>query len=123
MSIKPKILLVEDDEIAAYVTAEALSRDYLVRHVDNGQAALHALTVEIPDLVLLDVDMPGMSGYEVCSKLRQITKFADLPVIFLSGMDSQEAVLAGYAAGGSDFLAKPVTADELCAKIKRLLDH
>lgn len=118
MSNKPKILLVEDDEIVAIVTAEALSPEYDVRHVDNGQAALAALSQEIPDLVLLDVDMPAMSGYEVCRKLRQIPKMADLPVIFLSGMANEEDLLAGHEAGGSDYLAKPVSSDELCAKIK-----
>jgi len=122
MSNKPKILLVDDDEIIAIVTTEALSPEYDVIYVDNGQAALTALSQEVPDLVLLDVDMPGMSGYEVCRKLRQIPKVSDIPVIFLSGMVSEEDLLAGYQAGGSDYLIKPVSADELCAKVKLQLN-
>jgi DNA-binding response OmpR family regulator len=63
---KPTILLVEDDDFAAMVAAEMLAADYDVRHVDNGQAALDFMAEGAPDLVLLDVEMPGMSGYDVC---------------------------------------------------------
>ena len=118
MNKKSKILLVEDDEIVAIVTAEALSQEYEVAHVDNGQAALDYLSGDLPDLVLLDVDMPGMSGYQVCRKLRDNPSFSHLPVIFLSGMVGEEERLAGIEAGGNDFLSKPVFADELCARIK-----
>ena len=118
MNKKSKILLVEDDEIVAIVTAEALSLEYEVAHVDNGQAALDYLSEELPDLVLLDVDMPGMSGYEVCRILRNSPSFSHLPVIFLSGMAGVEERLAGNEAGGNDYLSKPVFADELCARIK-----
>lgn len=123
MKNKPKILLVDDDEILAIVTTEALSPEFEVNHVDNGQAALASLSQETPDLVLLDVDMPGMTGYEVCRKLRQNPEFANLPVIFLSGMVSEEDLQAGYEAGGKDYLTKPVAADELCTRIKLLLEN
>lgn len=122
MSNKPKILLVEDDEIAAMVAVEALSPEYDVRHVDNGQAALDCLSGGLPDLVLLDVDMPDMSGYEVCRAMRGNPAIGDLPVIFLSGMVSEEDRLAGHEAGGNDYLTKPVSANELCAKIKLQLE-
>ena len=102
MNNKQKILLVEDNEIAAIVATEVLSPEYDVRHVENGQAALDYLSQELPDLVLLDVDMPGMSGYEACRVMRNNPAFGDLPVIFLSGMVSKEDRLAGYEAGGDD---------------------
>ncbi len=116
--MKPKILLVEDDDFAAVFTTEMLASDYEIRHADSGQAALAMLAKELPDLVLLDVAMPGMSGYEVCKALRENQANGDLPVIFLSGKVSEEERLAGYEAGGDDYLTKPVSAEELRAKIK-----
>ena len=121
MSYKPKILLVEDDDFAAIVVAEMLAADYDVRHVDNGQAALDSLTECPPNLVLLDVEMPSMSGYEVCRALRNDIAIDEVPVLFLSGRVSEEDRLAGYEAGGDDYLTKPVLADELRSKIKLML--
>ena len=118
MSNKPKILLVEDDDFAAIVVAEMLAVDYDVRHVSSGQAALDSLAEAPPDLVLLDVEMPGMSGYEVCRALRDDHSIGELPVLFLSGRVSDEDRLAGYEAGGDDYLTKPVSAEELRSKIK-----
>jgi CheY-like chemotaxis protein len=118
---KPKILLVEDDDFATIVVAEMLAADYDVRHIDSGQAALESLAEGHPDLVLLDVEMPGMSGYEVCRALRDDSAIGDLPVIFLSGRVSEDDRLAGYEAGGDDYLTKPVSADELRSKIKLAL--
>lgn len=121
MSKKAKILLVEDDEFAAVVATEMLAVDYTVAHVDNGRAALDSITEAAPDLVLLDVEMPGMSGYEVCRALRDNMTISDLPVIFLSGKIGDEDRLAGYEAGGDDYLTKPVSAEELRSKIKHEL--
>lgn len=118
MSDQPKILLVDDDEVAAAVVAGMLAPEYDVRRADSGQAALNSLSEELPDLVLLDVDMPGMSGYEVCRALRDDPASGDLPVIFLSGMVGEEDRLAGYEAGGDDYLTKPAAAEELRAKIR-----
>lgn len=124
MSHLPKILLAEDDDFAAAAAAEMLSSDYDMRRVATGQAALNVLADERPDLVLLDVEMPGMSGYEVCRALRDNPSIGDLPVIFLSGKVSEEDRLAGYEAGGDDYLTKPVSAAELRTKIKlQLASH
>jgi len=118
MSNQPQILVVDDDAIAAAVVAGMLSPEYDVRQVDSGQAALNFLPEESPDLVLLDVDMPGMSGYEVCRALRDNPASGDLPVIFLSGMTGEADRLAGYEAGGDDYLTKPASAEELRSKIR-----
>lgn len=119
MSNKPQILLVEDDDFAAIVAAELLAPDYDVKHVGSGQAALDAIRNDIPDLVLLDVEMPDMSGYDVCRTLRDDSATGDLPIIFLSGKVGDEDRLAGYEAGGDDYLTKPVSAEELRSKVKR----
>lgn len=123
MSDQPTILLVEDDDFAAMVTAEMLASDFIVHHVENGQAALDYVAKQMPDLVLLDVSMPGMSGYEVCRTLRNDSAFDGLPILFLSGLVSEEERLAGYEAGGDDYLAKPVAAGELRHKIDLALKN
>ena len=123
MSRKQKILLVDDDEIVAIVTAEVLSPEYEVNHVIDGQSALIYLSKEIPDLVLLDVDMPGMTGYDTCRAIRDTPPICNLPIIFLSGMDSEEDRLAGHDAGGNDYLRKPVQADELLVRVKLQLSR
>ena len=121
MNSLPKILLVEDDDFQAEITAEMLTPDYSVLRATTGQAALDSLAAQIPDLVLLDVRMPGMSGYDVCRALREHPAVGDLPVVFLSALVSKKERLAGYEAGGDDYLTKPVAAQELRAKIKLLL--
>jgi CheY-like chemotaxis protein len=121
MSTPPTILLVDDDGFVAETTTMMLDSEYRVQHVTGGEAALSALAEARPDLVLLDVDMPGMSGYDVCKALREDAAICDVPVIFLSGMTSEEERLAGYEAGGDDYLTKPATAEELRSKIKHEL--
>lgn len=119
----PNILLVEDDDIAAYLATEVLSSDYTVHRVIDGAAALSFVAETLPDLVLLDVLMPGLSGYEVCRVLRNDSSVGDVPIIFLSGKVSEEDRLAGYEAGGDDYLTKPVIAGELRSKVKLAINH
>lgn len=116
-------MLVEDDEFSAELAIDMLAADYSVQHFSNGQSALDALDQVSPDLVLLDVSMPGLSGYDVCRRLREKQSVCDLPVIFLSGLVSDEERLAGYEAGGDDYLTKPVVAEELRLKINHAISH
>ncbi|MFZ2853680.1 MAG: response regulator [Rhodocyclaceae bacterium] len=111
------ILLVEDDDFAAIVVTEMLSAEYDLQHVSSGQAALKFLSQQLPDLVLLDVGMAGISGYDVCRAIRNDPASKDLPVIFLSGSDGDAVRLAGDAAGGDDCLTKPVSASALRSRI------
>lgn len=121
MSDTPVILLVEDDDFSADLAAQALGADYVVQHVTSGEAALQAISTKVPSLVLLDVAMPGMSGYDVCRKIRADLDHSDLPVIFLSGMVGADERLAGYEAGGDDYLLKPMVPGELRSKIAGVL--
>jgi CheY-like chemotaxis protein len=119
MSSRPKILLVEDDDCSAKFVLNVLpSSEYEVMHAETGMAALNLVQQDLPDLVLLDVNMPGMSGYEVCQALRDDEDLGLLPVIFLSSLNSDEERLAGYEAGGDDYLTKSVSINELQSKIK-----
>lgn len=121
MSDRPVLLVVDDDDFAADLAAETLSADYEVRHVADGGSALAAIRAEAPDLVLLDVSMPGMNGYEVCRAVRGELGLDELPVIFLSGMVGADERLAGYEAGGNDYLTKPTMPAELRAKVAMAL--
>ena len=121
MRDKPVIMLVEDDEFAADLAQEALNGDYTVQHAASGEEALVALQSSTPHLVLLDVSMPGMSGYDVCREIRNNLQHSELPVIFLSGMVGADERLAGYEAGGDDYLLKPMVPGELRNKVARVL--
>jgi DNA-binding response OmpR family regulator len=124
MNTRPLILLVEDEDFAASLAAGILSPDYDVQRARNGQDALNSISQKRPDLVLLDVGMPGMSGYDVCKALRSDAEdpaLGALPIIFLSGRVDDADRLAGYEAGGDDYLTKPVSADELRSKIRLVL--
>lgn len=121
MSAKAHILLVEDDQFMAELIVESLADAYEVQYVDNGSAALDSVSKQTPDLVLLDVSLPGLSGYEICRTIRQDAAFAELPIIFLSGMVKDEDRLAGYEAGGDDYLVKPAPMAELRSKIAKAL--
>lgn len=123
MDTRPTILLVEDDDFAAEFAMELLSADYAVHRFDNGRSALDAFPELKPDLVLLDVSMPGLSGYDVCRMLRTDLSVVDLPIIFLSGKVSKEERLTGYEVGGDDYLTKPVVAEELLSKIRLAINQ
>lgn len=123
MDTRPTILLVEDDDFAAEFAMELLSADYAVHRFDNGRSALDAFSTLEPDLVLLDVSMPGLSGYDVCRMLRTDLAVVDLPIIFLSGKVSKEDRLTGYEVGGDDYLTKPVVAEELLSKIRLAINQ
>lgn len=123
MASRPTILLVEDDDFAAEFAMELLATDYVVHRTDNGRSALDAFSEIEPDLVLLDVSMPGLSGYDVCRILRTELAVVDLPIIFLSGKVSKEERLTGYEVGGDDYLTKPVVAEELISKIRLAINQ
>ncbi len=123
MNKKSVVLVVEDDAFAAAFAVEILALDYEVRHVDNGAAALVAVAKGGIDLVLLDVEMPEMNGYQVCRALRENSAISDLPILFLSAKVNDDERLAGYEAGGDDYLTKPVSGDELRSKIRLALTH
>jgi DNA-binding response OmpR family regulator/DNA-binding CsgD family transcriptional regulator len=84
----------------------------------DGQSALELIDQITPDLVLMDAVMPGMSGFESCRRLKQEKMLANLPVIFLTGLSESAHVIEGLAAGGVDYVTKPIVVDELLARIR-----
>jgi len=112
------ILAVDDSKEGLRLLARLLSEQgFRVRPVLDGASALAAAAIEPPDLVLLDVQMPGMDGYEVCRRLKADERTASAPVIFLSAADETFNKIQAFAVGGADFIAKPYQAEEVLARI------
>lgn len=122
MSNKPIILAVDDDISLREIIDAALSDHYTVITRESGAAALDHVHSDKPEVILLDVQMPQLDGYETCRRLKQIDELADIPVLFVSGQERIEDRLRGYEAGGADYLVKPFIWEELQAKVAKLVD-
>jgi two-component system sensor histidine kinase/response regulator len=113
------ILVVDDTPVNLRLLQNILSRQgYQVRPVPNGPLALDAVESSPPDIILLDIKMPDMDGYEVCERLKANAKTAEIPVIFISAMDDVQDKLRAFSVGGVDYITKPFQADEVLARVK-----
>ncbi|GGY24822.1 PP2C family protein-serine/threonine phosphatase [Paludibacterium paludis] len=118
----PTILMVDDSETNRKLTGKLIARlGYRCTFAVNGVDALAACETERPDLILMDVSMPEMDGLEATAKLRSLFGEDWIPIIFLTSHNELSSIIAGLAAGGDDYLSKPVHFDLLCAKIKVFL--
>jgi two-component system OmpR family response regulator len=114
-----RVLVVEDEAPARDLLVAILRGDgYTVRAVEDGQSALDATESFRPDIALLDGGLPGISGAELASRLRMAS---DLPIIFVTGADSAEAVHRGFRVGADDYITKPFDAEELSWRVKAVL--
>jgi sigma-B regulation protein RsbU (phosphoserine phosphatase) len=116
-----RVLIVDDDRSSVDTLVEALRRDYKLSVAINGQSALWNIQMSPPDLVLLDIMMPGMDGYEVCRQLRAAPSTRELPILFLSGLEQAEAKAKGFEVGGNDYVTKPFEILEVQARVRSLL--
>jgi DNA-binding response OmpR family regulator len=120
-STKDRIIVVDDDPILCEVLAFSLAPHFEVNIFNSGEQCLQDINDYQPKLVILDIDMPGISGYETCRKLRET--YATLPVIFLSSCDTLEERLEAFDAGGDDFLTKPTDTEIIVRKVKVAIKH
>jgi response regulator RpfG family c-di-GMP phosphodiesterase len=112
------ILAVDDTPASLRLLTDILAAEgYLVRSAINGELALHAAIAQPPKLVLLDVNMPGMDGFEVCRRLKQEPVLRDVPIIFVSALTDMPDKLKGFEIGGVDYVTKPFQRDELLARV------
>jgi DNA-binding response OmpR family regulator len=118
-SVRPTVLVVDDDAALLSVLSRRLSREgYSVRTARSGPAALEALKGGWPSLLIVDLMMPGMDGFELSRRVKQI---ADLPIIFLSAVDASEAKVSALESYAEDYVTKPFDPDELAARVQRVL--
>ena len=103
-----RILAVDNEPINIRLMTAALKDEYDMITALNGHNAIDLLAKHKPDLILLDVMMPDLSGFEVCKIIKADERFADIPVIFLTGLNTQEGQLEGLELGGIDYLTKPI---------------
>jgi diguanylate cyclase (GGDEF)-like protein len=116
------ILVAEDDEISASILVHKLKKEGLdVVRFANGELACKAALEHPPDLVILDVKMPGLDGFEVLDRLRKDARFAKIPIVMLTSMGQEADVVRGFALGADDYVLKPFSPVELAARVRRLL--
>ena len=121
MESEISILAVDDDKISQKMIARALSdEDYALSFADDGVQGLQAAVDQLPDIIILDVEMPGMNGYEVCEKLKNQPSTQNIPVVFLSSHSTLRERMQGYEVGADDYLVKPFEKADLIAKIRIL---
>ncbi len=117
------VLIVDDNENNLQITAQVIhNAGYQVLLASNGVHALELATEEYPDIILLDIMMPGMDGLEVCRRLQSDENLCNIPVIFLSAMDEDESIETGLEIGGSDYVTKPFSEKVLLARLKSHID-
>ncbi|WP_156255942.1 response regulator [Sandarakinorhabdus oryzae] len=113
------ILVVDDaPDSLRFLTDTLEGEGYAVRIARDGQAALDSLAAELPDLVLMDAMMPGIDGFETTRRIKADPALASVPVIFMTGLSETENVVDGLAAGGVDYVKKPIVLAELLARLK-----
>jgi DNA-binding response OmpR family regulator len=116
------ILVIEDDEIVAKTIERCLrGGEFRVRLANSGVEGLRAARREVPNLVILDVIMPGMDGYAVCREMRSDPVLAEVPILFLTAKTKDEDKINGFTAGADDYLGKPFNVDELILRIRAIL--
>ncbi|MEH6396308.1 response regulator [Pseudoalteromonas sp.] len=117
------VLAIDDDKYVHHVIEESLAGFCQLIHAKNGDEGLRQAQKYNPDIILLDVEMPGKSGYQVCTELKSNEQTKDIPVMFLSGKSELPERVKGYNAGAADYIVKPFNAEELMARIRILYQY
>jgi putative two-component system response regulator len=115
---RPVLLLVDDTPVNLLLLTRMLEKDYTIHSARNGQEALDSAFATPPDLVLLDVMMPDMDGFEVCRRLKDNPSTTHIPVIFITAKNAVEDEERGFALGAADFIHKPISPPIVSARVK-----
>lgn len=120
---KRSIMIVDDNPDNLNILCQILEKyDYEVRPVLSGDLALRAMVAYTPDLILLDINMPGMDGYEVCKRIKTNEETRDTPIIFISALDDITSKLKAFQVGGLDYITKPFQFEEVLARVNTQLE-
>jgi diguanylate cyclase (GGDEF)-like protein len=118
---KSTILIVDDEQVSRYTVEILLAAEgYNLVFAENGEDALQKAGELVPDLMLLDVMMPGMDGFEVCQRLRDNKRLAELPIVMVTALDDRDSRLRGIQVGADDFMSKPYDRAELRARVRTI---
>ena len=113
------ILIVDDTPVNLRLLSQILDEQgYQTRPVPDGRLALAAAQAKPPDLVLLDIRMPDMDGYQVCAQLKDDARTKDIPIIFISALDAVEDKVKAFTVGGVDYITKPFHVEEVLARVR-----
>ena len=115
---KKRVLIVDDVPQNLHVLMNTLKNDYAILVATDGQKALNIVNESNIDIILLDIMMPDMDGFEVCKRLKENNTTKDIPVIFVSALDDTEAILKGFELGGVDYVSKPFDVSEVQSRVK-----
>jgi len=116
--VKRSILIIDDEKPNLNVLGHTLRQEYTVYTARDGKTGLEIANEYLPDLVLLDIIMPEMDGYEVLTKLKESDKTKDIPVVFITGLVSSESVQKGMSMGAADYIFKPFSASNIKEKVE-----
>jgi len=116
------VLIVDDEPMNIEILYETLSAEHEILFATNGQEALRIASSELPDLILLDVVLPDLDGYQVCTQLKSDSKTRDIPVIFITAMDHEEDETKGLDVGAIDYLSKPIRSPIVRARVRNHLE-
>ncbi|MCP3875631.1 MAG: response regulator [Desulfobacteraceae bacterium] len=119
---KCTILIVDDAVVNIDILVSALENNYDLSVVLDGASALETIKEEKPDLILLDIDMPGIDGYEVCRRLKKDNRYKSIPIIFLTGFTSIKNKTKGFELGAVDYVTKPFEITEVTSRVKTHLE-
>ncbi len=122
INARQKILIVDDEPINIEILSEILDADYDVYFATSGKAALEVAPEEKPDIILLDIMMPGMDGFEVCRRLKADPRTEDIPIVFISARNQVADEAEGLAIGAIDYLTKPVNPPIVKIRVKNHLE-
>ena len=117
--ISEYILVVDDTLTNLKVMVQTLSEaGYEVRTATSGERAIKQISYELPDLILLDIQMPGIDGFETCKKLKENPETKEIPVIFMTALSDSKSIVKGFRLGAVDYITKPFQAVEVLARVK-----
>jgi putative two-component system response regulator len=119
--LTPHVLVVDDEYFNFEMLTTALSSNFELSYADSGKSCLSSAIANPPDAILLDVCMPGLDGYDTCRLLKNTPETKDIPIVMLSGLESEQEQQAGFEAGCDAYVVKPFSMQQLLEKLKSMV--